>query len=182
MQKEYSDKIIKKREKKKGFEFVLNNEECFLNNNIQFNFGSIDDKKFPKSIYINSTFWFELQKEKIVEDFETDSSFNRYFRKSINDIFKKIILPKINENDLWINKDDSIFYFDIPNNIFYTDKKCFCSLELTLYTNNYKGGSTEFDFSPENALCKSIFDVVSAISSSPFFNECLYYSIHKRKK
>jgi|688.fasta_scaffold326635_2 hypothetical protein len=182
MQQEYTDKIIKKREKKKGFEFVLNNEEYYLNDNIQFNFGSIDDKKFPKSIYINSTFWFELKKDKIVEDFDTDASFNRYFRKSINDIFKKLILPKINENNSWINKDDTIFYFDIPNNIFYSDKRCFCSLELTLYTNNYKGDNTEFDFNIENNLCKSIFDIIHTISSSSFFSECLYYSIHKRKK
>lgn len=182
MLQENIEKTIKKRDKKKGFEIILNNEEHCLNDNVQFSFGSIDDKRFPKSIYINSTFWFELKKENILENFDTDSSFNRYFRKSMNDIFKKLIIQKINESDLWINKQDSIYYFDVPNNIFYSNKRCFCSIELTLYTNNYNGDKTEFDFDSKNNLYKSIFDIVKVISSSDFFNECLYYSIHKRKK
>jgi hypothetical protein len=182
MQEEYKNKIVKKRERKNSFDFVIKNEEYKLNENIQFNFGSIDSKDFPKTIYINSTFWFELKKEKIVEDFESDILFSRYFRKSINDIFKKMILPKIDENSLWTNKKDSIFYFDIPNNIFYSNKRCFCSIELTMYTNNYKENNTKFDFNEENKIFKSILDIIYTISSSPFFNESLYYTIHKRKK
>ena len=182
MQETYTDKAIKKREKKKGFDFLLNNLEHCINENIQFNFGSIDDKKFPKSIYINSTFWFELNKDKIVEEFETDSAFNRYFRKSINDIFKKNVLPNINKNDIWINKDDTIFYYDLPNNIFYSDKRCFCSLELTLYTNNLKQNNNEFDFCEGNFLYDSIIEIIKCIVSSSFFFETQYYTIHKRKK
>jgi len=182
MQEICPNKIIKKREKKKGFDFVINNLEHSLNENIQFNFGSIDDKKFPKSIYINSTFWFELNKEKIIENFETDNSFNRYFRKSINDIFKNSIFPEILNNNIWNNKEDSIFYYDLPNNIFYSDKRCFCSLELTLYTNNSKGNLNDFDYSPNNILYESIIQIIKKISSSDFFNDKENYSIHKRKK
>jgi len=182
MQEICPNKIIKKREKKKGFDFVINNLEHSLNENIQFNFGSIDDKKFPKSIYINSTFWFELNKEKIIENFENDNSFNRYFRKSINEIFKNSIFPEIIDNKIWNNKEDSIFYYDLPNNIFYSNKRCFCSLELTMFTNNSKGNCDNFDYSPNNVLYESVIKIIKKISSSHFFNEKENYSIHKRKK
>ena len=182
MQEICENKIIKKREKKKGFDFVLKNSDYSLNENIQFNFGSIDDKNFPKSIYTNSTFWFELNKEKIIEDFENDNSFNRYFRKSINDIFKNSAFPEILNNHIWNNKEDSIFYYDLPHNIFYSDKRCFCSLELTLYTNNYKGNYTDFECLPGNILYDSIIEIIKCIVSSSFFFETQYYTIHKRKK
>jgi hypothetical protein len=174
--------VNKKREKKKGFDIIINNSENGLNENIQFNFGSIDDKKFPKSIYINSTFWFELNKEKIIENFENDNVFNRFFRKSINDIFKNNISTIIKNNNFLDKQDDAIFYYDIPNNIFYSDKKCFCSLELTLYTKNLQGDNIEFIQKDENPLYNTVLTISKSISNSDFFKDNENYKVFRRKK
>ena len=181
MKKQMVD-VDKKRNKKKGIDFNINNEDFKLNESIKFKTGTIDDKEFPGTIYLLIYFWFDLNKENILEDFETDISFNRYFRRQINDMYLKNISPEIKKNILFPIYDSNIFSYDIPHNVVYSSKRCFCSIELTLHTCNLIKKEKMFSDSLDSELFKSIIKISKLFSNSDFFKSNRYYNTHNRKK
>jgi hypothetical protein len=171
----------KKRKKKKGIDFDISNSAYKLNENIKFKTGTIDDKNFPKTIYLLISFWFDLDKAKILEDFETDISFNRFFKRKINRIYHDEISLLIKENKLFPFYDTNIYSFDVPHNVIYSNKKCFCSIELTLHTSNIIIEDKSFQDNLDCELFKNIITISKKISSSDFFKKNKYYNVFRKK-
>jgi hypothetical protein len=165
-----------KRTKKNNFKIKIDNEELNLS------YGSVDNKLYPKSIYINLSFWFKLNKEIISKDFESEYDFKIYFRNLINKLFNNSLKDELKKGNLFTQIEDSIFYYDFPNNIFYSEKKCFCSIEFTFYTKNKFEDLSLFENSKENNLNKKILKLLKTISKNTFFKKNKYYSISKTKK
>lgn len=170
--------IVKhKRTKKNSFKAKIDSEKFNLS------YGSIDNKLYPKSVYINFSFWFKLDKENIYKDFESEYDFKIYFRNKINKVFNENLKKELEKGDLFVVINDSIFYYDYPHNIFYSEKKCFCSIEFTFYTkNNIKENSIIFKSEKDNILNKKIIKIIKNISKNDFFKKNIYYSITKTKK
>ena len=180
MKKEVMDNE-KKRNKKKGIDFDINNKEYNLNEAIKFKIGTIDDKFFPGTVYLQMSFWFDLNKENILEDFETEVSFNRYFRRKLNEMFLTNISPKIKHSTLFPLYDSNIFAYDIPHNVVYSKKRCFCSIELTLHTSNVFKKEKEFSDNNNSEIFTSLIDISKTFSDSEFFDTSKYYNVHNRK-
>ena len=173
--------LEKKRNKKKGIDFEIDNNKFKLNNFVKFKTGTVDDKFFPGTVYLQLSFWFDLNKQNIDEDFETEISFNRYFRRKLNEIYTKNISPKIKNNKLFPIYENNIYSFDVPHNVVYSKKKCFCSIELTLHTSNLIIKNEEFFCDIKSNIFKNIIDLSKAFSESDFFHTNRYYNIHNRK-
>ena len=172
----------KKRNKKKGIDFNLKNSDFGLSEDLKFKLGTVDDKLFPKTVYISLSFWFDLNKENILDDFESESSFNRFFRRKINEIYINTIAPIVKENSLFPCYDSNIFYYDVPHNVVYSNKRCFCSIDITLHTSNVYKRDKDFIEDINSEIFKELVSISKHISNSEFFNTNKYYSIHNRKK
>ena len=124
----------------------------------------------------------DLNKEKIIDDFETEVSFNRYFRRKLNEMYLDNISPMLKNNPLFPIYDSNIFAFDVPHNVIYSNKRCFCSIELTLHTSNVFKKEKSFNEEKNCELYNSLIDISKTFSSSEFFNTNKYYSVYIRKK
>ena len=182
MKKQMTVEKEKKRNKKKGIDFNIKNNDFGLNESIKFKIGTVDDKEFPGTIYLQMSFWFDLSKEKIIEDFETDVAFNRYFRRKLNEMYLENISSVLKNNSLFPLYDSNIFAYDIPHNVIYSSKRCFCSIELTLHTSNVFKREKTFDESDNCELYNSLIDISKRFSDSKFFNTNKYYHVYIRKK
>ena len=180
--KKQAVEVEKKRNKKKGIDFNIKNEDFELIESIKFKIGTVDDKDFPGTVYLLMSFWFDLNKENIVEDFETEVSFNRYFRRQLNEMYLKNISTYIKNNSLFPLYDSNIFAYDIPHNVIYSSKRCFCSMELTLHTSNIFNKNKNFIEDENCQLYKSLIDISKKFSDSDFFNTNKYYHVYIRKK
>lgn len=174
--------IEKKRNKKKGIDYNVDNEKFGLDESIKFKVGTVDDKEFPGTIYLLMSFWFDLNKENILEDFETEVSFNRYFRRQLNDMYLKNISPILKNNSLFPIYDSNIFAYDIPHNVIYSNKRCFCSIELTLHTSNVFKRDKDFYDNVDCDLYNNIINISKMFSNSDFFKDNRYYHVYNRKK
>lgn len=170
-----------KRKKKKGIDYNIDNSCYGLSESLKFKTGTVDDKSFPKTIYLLVSFWFDLNKENILEDFETETAFNRFFRKRINSIYLNEISKVIKENKVFPYFQHNIYSFDVPHNVVYSNKKCFCSIELTLHTSNITNEDKDFVDNSDCEIFKNVIDISKAISSSDFFQKNKYYNVFRKK-
>jgi len=114
--------------KRTAREIIVKDE--FLNNNqINVKIGTVENRDYPQTIYINISFWIKPKKENVERNFLEGKLKNILNNKLVNFLNKNYFFPYEKEN---------IYIYNIPENFNYNNKFNFISLEIYLHTLNIK--------------------------------------------
>lgn len=113
--------------KRTAREIVIKNE--LLNNKqISIKIGTVENRDFPQTIYINISFWIKPKDD--LNNIE-----RKIFEEEIKLIFNEI-KQIINKNHFFPCENENIYIYNIPENLNYNHKPNFISLEIYLHTIN----------------------------------------------
>jgi len=104
---------------------LLNNEQ------INVKIGTVENRDFPQTVYINISFW--IKPKKGLKSIENE-------RKILDEKLKQILNNKlvgiISNNYFFPHEKENIYIYNIPENFNYNNKLNFISLEIYLHTIN----------------------------------------------
>lgn len=114
-------------DKRTAREIVVKNE---LLNNEQINvkIGTVENRDFPQTIYINISFWIKPKDD--LSNIEREM-----LEEKIKFIFNET-KEIINQNYFFPHEKENIYICNIPENFNYNNKSNFISLEIYLHTIN----------------------------------------------
>jgi len=118
--------------KRTAREITVNNN-VLTNKNINVKIGTVENRDFPQTIYINASFWIKPK--------TTINQLNNE-RKLLEDNLKSLLHGKVkgflHENYFFPFDEENIYIYNIPENFNYNNKSNFISLEIYLHTLNIK--------------------------------------------
>jgi hypothetical protein len=115
--------------KRTAREIVVKNE-LLSNEQINAKIGTVENRDFPQTIYINISFWIKPK-----DNLSNIESERKMLEEKIKHIFngtKEII----NHNYFFPHEKENIYIYSIPENFNYNNKSNFISLEIYLHTIN----------------------------------------------
>jgi hypothetical protein len=112
---------------------IMIKTEFLSNKQINVKIGTVENRDFPQTIYINVSFW--IKPKNILNKINDE-------RKNLEENLKNILNNKLiiflNNNYFFPFEKDNIYIYNIPENFNYNDKSNFISLEIYLHTLNVK--------------------------------------------
>ncbi len=113
---------------------IVVKKDLLKNKNISVKIGTIENKKNPKTVYINMEFWIYPRNE--IKDVDANKMKNKIERIISNTYYKKILKSTTLFNKPFASQKENIFIYNIPNNFFLNKRPSFISIELYLHTIN----------------------------------------------
>jgi hypothetical protein len=114
-------------DKRTAREIVVKNE-LLSNEQINVKIGTVENRDFPQTIYINISFWIKPK-----------DNLSNIERKMLEGKIKLIFNETkeiINQNYFFPHEKENIYICNIPENFNYNNKSNFISLEIYLHTIN----------------------------------------------
>lgn len=110
---------------------ILVKEENLSNKQINVRVGTVENRNFPETIYINISFW--IKPTTIQNKAENE---RRPLEESLKNILNNKLVKFLNGNTFFPFEDENIYIYNIPENFNYNNKFNFISLEIYLHTLN----------------------------------------------
>ncbi len=102
--------------------------ELLNNKQINLKIGTVENRDFPQTVYINISFWIKPKEELINSRKELEDMLNKILNKKLSEL--------LNENYFFPFESQNIYIYNIPDNFNYNDKFNFISVEVYLHTLN----------------------------------------------
>lgn len=147
--------------------------------NLTVRIGTVDNKNYPETIYINISFWVNIRNI----DFDVNSKTAReHLENKIRKEFSKKVFPIISSSKYFIDVDDIIFLINIPDSINTNNNKNFVDIELFIYTVNAINSSTKFPLNTKKntSLYNECINISNAFSEFDILNDRDIFSIYKK--
>ena len=157
--------------------------ELIENKNIKAKIGTTNNKHNPESVYIIISFWTKIKNS----DLNLDLNFSQIISKKYNFELKKIksnlLNPILLNHKLFPYFQENIFTFDFPENINYSKKQSFTSIELILHTSNNSSNnlSDNLILKKYSLLSNELIRIVNIIGGSDLLKGKLEFEILKTK-
>lgn len=153
------------------------------NKNIKAKIGTTNNKHNPETVYMIISFWTKTK-----ESFtELDLNFVQPVSKKYNHELKKIksnlLNPELINNKLFPYFQENVFTYDFPENINYSKKPCYTSIELNLHTSNIKGklNDNSLVLKKYSALFKELIKLINIVGDSDLLKGTMEFEILKTK-
>lgn len=145
------------------------------NKNVVVRIGAPENRNAPKTIYTSISFWIKEKQENIENS-------RKKLEKYIDDSIKKVLLEKnINTHLLpLINK--SYIIKNIPENIFYNNKKNYINIELYVHTCNVNSNKKELSKKKDKDLYFELLKITNKIIEDDFFLSNKEFEIYKKMR
>lgn len=116
--------------KRTAREIMVKNE--FLSNEqINVKIGTVENRDFPETIYINISFWIKPK-----DSFKSTENERKVLEGKIKQILNNKLVKLLNNNFFFPHEKENIYIYNIPENFNYNNKSNFISLEIYLHTLN----------------------------------------------
>jgi hypothetical protein len=113
---------------------ILVKDEFLYNKENTVRIGTVENRDFPETVYINIGFWIQ---SKICALKKSQENLNKKkLEDSINKIFEKKIVNFLKKSSYFSNIENNIYICNIPESFSCNNKSSFISLEIYLHTIN----------------------------------------------
>lgn len=175
-------KTFKKIKNRPGKEIKI--ESILIDNkNIKAKVGTTNNKHNPETVYIIVSFWTKIKQS----DINLDANFSQTISKKYNFELKKIksnlLNPVLINNKLFPYYQDNVFTYDFPENINYSKKPSYTSIELNLHTSNTPGTITNNSLilKKDSILFQELLGLINIIGNSDLLQSKLEFEVMKTK-
>lgn len=176
------NKILKKIKNRPGKEIKIEST-LIENKNIKAKIGTTNNKHNPETVYIIISFWTKIKHS----DKNSELNFNQTISKKYNFELKKIksnlLNPALINNTLFPYYQDNVFTYDFPENINYSKKPSYTSIELNLHTSNTPGTITNNSLilKKDSILFQELLGLINIIGNSDLLQSKLEFEVMKTK-